>query len=121
MPSGKQDFQSRIHSELVDRRQLGARSSSSSKGENTTDTWEPVPFVEGVSGSASLFCERFRCADLAVGFGNVQAGASKVGMQRGNWVVKFDLSVLISRIPENQVELSNWHHNSCTILGTTAM
>ena len=84
MPSGKQDFHLRIHSELVDRRQLGARSSSSSEGENTTDTWEPVPLVEGVSGSASLFCERFRCADLAVGSGNAQAGASKVGMQRGN-------------------------------------
>ena len=94
MPSGKQDFHSRIHSELVDRRQLGARSSSSAEGENPTDTWEPVPFVEGVSGSASLFCEWFRCADLAVGSGNAQAGASKVGMQRGNWVVMFLICLL---------------------------
>ena len=73
--------------------------------------------MERASGSG----ERFRCADLAVGSGNAQAGASKVGMQRGNWVVKFDLPVLISRVPENQVELSSGHHNSCTILGTTAM
>ena len=80
VPSGKQDF----HSGLVDRRHFDARSSSSSEGENPTDTWEPVPLVEGVSGSASLSCERFRCADLAVGSGNAQAGASKVGMQRGN-------------------------------------
>ena len=46
--------------------------------------WEPVPLVEGVSGSASVFCECFRCADFAVGSGNAQAGASKVGLQRGN-------------------------------------
>ena len=76
MPSGKQDF----HSELVDRRHLDARSSSSSEGEITTGTWRRVPFVERASGSG----ERFRCADLAVGSGNAQAGASKVGMQRGN-------------------------------------
>ena len=92
--------------------------------------------MERASGSG----ERFRCADLAVGSGNAQAGASKVGMQRGNWVVKFDLSaflstafsygitcgegcrqIMISRLPENQVELSSGHHNSCTILGTTAI
>ena len=73
--------------------------------------------MERASGSG----ERFRCADLAVGSGNAQAGASKVGMQRGNWVVKFDLSVLISRVSQNQVELSSGHHNSCIILGTTAM
>ena len=73
--------------------------------------------MERASGSG----ERFRCADLAVGSGNAQAGASKVGMQRGNWVVNFDLPVLVSRVPENQVELSSGHHNSCIILGTTAI
>ena len=54
MPSGKRDF----HSGLVDRRHFDARSSSSSEGENSTDTWEPVPLVEGVSGLAALFSVR---------------------------------------------------------------
>ena len=86
-----------------------------SPSDATAVAWEPVPLVEGVSGSASLFCERFRCADLAVGSGNAQAGASKIGMQRGNCVVTFYLFALTSRVPENQVELSRRHHNTCTI------
>ena len=68
--------------------------------------------MERASESAS---DRFRCADLAVGSGNAQAGASKVSMQRGNCVVKFYLFALTSRVPENQVELSRRHHNTCTI------
>ncbi len=75
MQSGKQDF----HSELVVRRHLDVRSSSSSEGENPT-----VSLILARMTCAQLGSDCFRCADLAVGSGNAQAGASKVGMQRGN-------------------------------------
>ena len=82
--------------------------------------------MERASGSG----ERFRCADLAVGSGNAQAGASKVGMQRGNWVVICYLfvflstafsygftfgegcrQIMISRLPENQVDSFSGHRD----------
>ena len=75
MPSGNQDF----HSELVDRRHLDVRSSSSSEGENPT-----ASIILAKVTSAQLGSDRLRCADLAVGSGYAQAGASKVGTQRGN-------------------------------------
>ena len=112
MPSGKHDF----HCGIVDRRHLDARSSSSSEGETPT----ALLIIARVNG-AQLGSDCFRCSDLAVGSGNAQAGASKVGMQRGHSVVQICVLVKISRVPENQVEISDSHHDLFNILGTTAM